>query len=253
MVYSNSNGLKFILCTDCRLIWRSPESMEFHSHYSKNYVDSKNYLRNRSHKINKANWLLKIALYHQPQIRSLLEIGSSVGSTLEAARNLGFDHLGIDINDYAVSYCQNAGLHSRNITLDVLIVERQRFDIIFMQHVLEHFPNPFEVLSTCRELLNTGGLLEILVPNANYGPAARKREKHRFYSTKGVGPEHYVYFNYATLSRMLKLLGFKIIQKNYPLCVPGLFRIMPCLNKLFRRVLSIFHHDQEILIIAQKT
>jgi 2-polyprenyl-3-methyl-5-hydroxy-6-metoxy-1,4-benzoquinol methylase len=47
---------------------------------------------------------------------------------------------------------------------------RDRFDLITMQHVLEHIPDPVDLLRHVRELLNPGGLLFVQVPNALDNP-----------------------------------------------------------------------------------
>ncbi|MDD4108656.1 MAG: class I SAM-dependent methyltransferase [Prolixibacteraceae bacterium] len=250
-IYSTSENLQFIECSDCGLIWRSPESMDIKKEYDKTYIKSNKYLKNRQHKIKKASWILQIALGLNPDLKSLLEIGSSIGSTLEAAKNTGLEHLGIDINEYAIEYCKNNGLNAENKTLEELIAEYQRFDIIFMQHVLEHFEDPFLVLDQCKQLLNDGGLVVILVPNSNYRSARKNREKHRFYNINGVGKEHYVYFNYTSLSKLLESQGYEVIQQNYPVWMKGSHSVEFFLNRLVRSSLSLIDADQEILVFAK--
>jgi len=224
-LYSADQSLKFIKCADCGLIWRAPESMNLQKEYDKNYFASKNYTKNRKHKIQKSEWLIRIAQGHHPKIESLFEVGSSIGNTLQAAKNLNIDHLGTDISDFAV---------------------------IFMQHVLEHFPNPFETLTLCHQLLNKNGLILILVPNSEYKRANKKRGKHRFYSTQGVGKEHFVYFNYDSISKVLAKTNFEIVQQNYPLFLKNHNSPEFFLNRFFRRNLTLWGGDQEIFLIAKK-
>ena len=250
-IYSNSENLQFIKCNDCGLIWRSPGSMDLKKEYDENYVESNNYLKNRKHKIKKATWILQIALNINPGLNSLLEIGSSIGSTLEAAKGLGMDHLGIEVNRYAVNYCMDTGLNAKIKTVEDLIEEDHKYDIIYMQHVLEHFEDPFLVLAQCKQLLNDGGLVVILVPNSNYRSARKNRENHRFYNINGVGKEHYVYFNYQSLSKVLESMGYEVIQQNYPLFKGNSFSPEAFLNRLVRRGLSFFDLDQELLVIAR--
>jgi 2-polyprenyl-3-methyl-5-hydroxy-6-metoxy-1,4-benzoquinol methylase len=202
-IYSTDQNLKFIKCSDCGLIWRGTESMNFQKEYDKNYFASKNYTKNKKHKIKKSEWLIRIAQNLHPKIETLFEVGSSIGNTLQAAKNLNLNHLGIDVSDFAVNYCKENGLNAEKLTIEQVMDSGKRFDLIFMQHVLEHFPNPFETLSYCNQLLNEDGLILILVPNSNYKRAHKKREKHRFYSRQGVGSEHFVYFNYDSISKVL--------------------------------------------------
>ena len=251
-LYSTDGELVYMVCNDCGLIWRSPESMHIKKDYGQPYFDSKKYSEKRRHKVNKSGWLLDIARRFKPGIAEMLEIGCSLGYTLEAAAKRGINALGTDISGYAVNYCRNLGFNAENITVEKIIEEQKSFDLVFMQHVLEHFPDPFEILQKCHRLLNPGGLVLIMVPNSEYRNARKKKAQHRFYSIDGVGAEHYVYFNYRNLRQMQEISGFKVLQQNYPFFVKGKYNPVFFLNRIFRRSLSMVGSDQEILVIAEK-
>lgn len=250
--YAQDGKLLYQQCGDCGIIWRDPSSLDLEPSYDQEYIDSKNYLRNRAHKIEKSSWLLDLALNSHPKIDRLLEVGCSVGNTLEAARLKNIPHLGIDISDYAVEYCHQKGLNASTENLDQLIKRSQRFDLIFMQHVLEHFVDPFQVLIQCHQLLNPGGLILILIPNSRYRRARSLREQHKFYSMEGVGIEHYVYFNYQNLERVLNATGFEVLQMNYPLNLIKNDSISFMINRIGRRFLSLLNLDQELVLLARK-
>ena len=161
-------------------------------------------------------------------------------------------HLGIDISKYAVDTCRSLGLNAQNSTFSDLKQAQQRYDLIFMQHVLEHFEDPFQTLLDCYHLLNDDGLVLIMVPNSKYNRAVKKKSKHRFYAMDGVGAEHYVYFNYTNIHEVLQATGFEVIQKNYPIFINKYFSVEFFLNRVFRRLLSVFNSDQELLVIARK-
>ena len=224
-LYANDGGLKFERCNDCGIIWRTKDSMEFEKKYEEDYFESKNYSGRRNHKVKKSGWLLDLARLHHPKISSLLEVGCSIGYTLEAAQQRGIKHLGTDISKYAVEYCNALNLNAQNKSFEELKQTGHKYDLIFKQHVLEHFQNPFMVLKDCHELLIDNGLILILVPNSDYYRAKMKRARHRFYSQQGVGAEHYAYFNYQNLEDVLASTGFKVVQKNYPVFGMPLFFI----------------------------
>jgi 2-polyprenyl-3-methyl-5-hydroxy-6-metoxy-1,4-benzoquinol methylase len=220
--------------------------------YTSEYFSDKHYIKNRNHKIKKSGWLLDIALNFHPGINNLLEVGCSVGNTLEAAKLRKIDGFGIDISPFAVKYCREHRLNAENKTLEDLCSEGRQFDLICMQHVLEHFVNPFEVLGSCHKLLNKDGILLVMVPNSRFGPSVRKREKHFFYSMNGVGAEHFVYFDYFNLTHVLVSCRFDVVQKNYPVMIKGMNSPEFLLNRIGRRNLSLFNADQELLVVARK-
>lgn len=250
--YSKDQDLVFETCGDCGLIWRSIDSADISKPYEQEYFDSKSYNKNRNHKIEKSGWLIDLAKMQHPQLSRLLEVGCSIGNTLEAAKLRNIDHLGIDVSKFAVDFCNKNGLNAKNASLTELNNSNEKFDLIYMQHVLEHFRNPFEVLAECNNLLNKNGLILIVVPNSDYYRAKKHKEKHRFYSISGVGTEHYVYFNYKNLVRVLQASGFTCVQQDYPVFAGNNFNLVFFMNRLFRRATAIFNANQEILLIARK-
>ena len=251
-IYSTDGDLSYLCCNDCGLIWRSEDSVSLEKEYDQSYFDSKNYADRRAHKVEKSGWLIDIARRSNSKIENLLEIGCSIGYTLEAAKKRDINHLGIDISEYAVSFCQSIGLNAEQTSLEELVASGNKYQLVFMQHVLEHFQNPFETLKTCFDLLDKKGCLVILVPNSSYNRAKRLRGKHRFYSKEGVGLEHFVYFNYKNMKKVLESVGFELVQENYPLFMKGRFSLLFFLNRFFRKMLSIVGADQEIFVVAQK-
>lgn len=250
--YSRDGELKYNACGDCGLIWRSNDSMHLSKSYEQVYFDSKKYNKKRKHKVAKSGWLIDLTRTKHSFLNSMLEFGCSIGYTLEAARNRNIEHLGIDISKYAVETCKSLGLNAQVASFDNLLQVGKKYDLIFMQHVLEHFQDPFETLNDCYNLLEDEGVILILVPNSKYLRAEKKRSAHRFYSMKGVGAEHYVYFNYTNLQKVLQATGFEVIQKNYPVFITKYFSLEFFLNRVFRRLLTVFNSDQEILVIARK-
>jgi len=250
--YSQDGELGFDLCGDCGIIWRSEDSFQISKSYEQVYFDSKKYGKKRKHKVKKSGWLIDMSRLHRQKVDTLLEIGCSIGYTLEAAKNRNIQHLGIDISNYAIETCKKLGLNAQNLSLDDLKQNDYKYDLIFMQHVLEHFEDPYLTLKDCYDLLEDNGLIQILVPNSKYNRAVKYNSKHRFYSMNGVGPEHYVYFNYSNLKQLLNEAGFEVVQENYPIFTKRFFSFEFFLNRIFRRLLSVFNSDQEILVIARK-
>ncbi len=250
--YSRDEELGFDLCKECGIIWRSLDSMEYSKSYEQEYFDSKKYNKKRNHKVKKSGWLIDLAKLVNPEISKVLEVGCSIGYTLEAAKTRKIEHLGIDVSDYAVNICTNLGLNAGLFSLEQLIAAGEKYDLIFMQHVLEHFKNPFLTLQQCNNLLTKGGIIVILVPNSKYRPAVKLNSKHRFYSKSGVGSEHYVYFTYSNLKHALHSSGFRVMLENYPFLIRRNDSAEFFVNRVVRRLMSVIDMDQELMLIAQK-
>lgn len=96
----------------------------------------------------------------------ILDVGTGNGTLLTSLKKIGFTNLvGIDpfINkelDYG----------SIKIFKRDLMEEPDSYDLIMMHHVLEHMPNPKEVLQKAFSLLSPGGRLLVRIPiMGNYG------------------------------------------------------------------------------------
>lgn len=252
LLYSRDGELGFDQCNDCGIIWRTPDSVHLTKPYEEIYFDSKNYSRKRNHKVKKSGWLIDLATLFRANIDTMLEIGCSIGYTLEAGEKRSIDSHGVDISTYAVEFCKDHGFSASVSSFNQLIENGKKYDLIFMQHVLEHFENPFEVLDNCNTLLNSEGIVVILVPNSDYSRAVKHNSNHRFYSMKGVGSEHFAYFSYSNLNRILQNSGFEVVQENYPIWTGKYFSFSFFTSRIFRRSLSLFNSDQELLVIARK-
>lgn len=141
----------------------------------------------------------------------LLDVGCGRGNFLAIARDHGFDVHGIDISERAVAYARKQFSLSVDVaTLDDLAKTENRFDVITLWHVLEHFVDPFKHLQQVRSLLNKGGICVIEVPNLN-------SLKFRIARDKWHGGNHPLYhrtfFSTGTLSSALVKTGFSEVHR----------------------------------------
>jgi SAM-dependent methyltransferase len=85
------------------------------------------------------------------------------------------------------------------------------FDIITLNHVLEHTNNPNEVLSKIKEIINKKGILIIGVPNS-------KSLAYRLFGKNWYQldiPRHIINYSDYNLKLLLNKNGFKIIRVRY--------------------------------------
>jgi len=96
---------------------------------------------------------------------SLLDIGSGIGQFLNYAQNDFYPVIGTEISDTAIEIAKE----KFSITLMKGGIEdikfEKSFDIITLFHVLEHVENPKRTVKKIHQLLTTGGIVFIAVPN----------------------------------------------------------------------------------------
>jgi len=94
-----------------------------------------------------------------------LDVGCATGARVAAMARLGMEAEGIEPSRYAAAKAREAGLKVTCGLLHDAAFPDASFDVISMFHVLEHTPDPVEVLRECRRILKTDGELVIGVPN----------------------------------------------------------------------------------------
>lgn len=132
-----------------------------------------------------------------------LDVGCSTGFVVEAARDLGWDAVGIDLNPSAVAFGCQRGLDLRSIALEDADFEPGSFHAISLFDVIEHLLDPKETIDRCVRLLRPGGVLFIYVPN--YDSASRLlmgKEAHFIWPT-----HHLNYYTPGTVTDLMKRSG----------------------------------------------
>jgi len=135
--------------------------------------------------------------------RRLLEIGVGSGSFLRMARHQGFDVTGCDLSPaIARRVGGGLGIEMHCGPLSDLAGEA-RFDVIVMNHVLEHVTDPPGFLRDVSRLLVPDGIVHVAVPNVDCWEA-------RLFGWTSYEPYHLLYFTPATLQAALAKAGFSL-------------------------------------------
>jgi SAM-dependent methyltransferase len=97
-----------------------------------------------------------------------LDVGCFNGFFVKKLLSFGYDAHGVDFNKRAIAYGQEElGLGSRisTQTMEELLEQGKRFDVITFFEVLEHLPDVKDFLGDVTKLLKEGGVLIISTPN----------------------------------------------------------------------------------------
>lgn len=95
----------------------------------------------------------------------LLDVGCGNGDLLLAAKKMGWNVRGIEIDAKAVEIAKSKDLLVQQASFDIIYEYQMRFDCIFCSHVLEHVHNPRSLLRGLVGALKPGGVLFIAYPN----------------------------------------------------------------------------------------
>ncbi len=139
----------------------------------------------------------------------MVEIGPGPGRFTRVAQRAGFEVTAIEMDP---EYCRDlhdvlgvSAIHS-NDPADAL-AELPPSSAVVMWHVIEHLPDPWEVVRRCVENLEPGGVLAISTPNPD---SFQYRMLGRYWAHVDA-PRHLQLIPSATLDRRLGELGMRAV------------------------------------------
>jgi SAM-dependent methyltransferase len=135
----------------------------------------------------------------------LLELGCGEGIFLASLAGLkNVDAEGIDLSEASAAAARARGLNVRCISLEAVLKENRRFDVIFMSHVLEHVEGPRKIVLDCKPLLEPGGEIVFSVP---YSPTSREYGE---LDIMNLPPHHLTRWNRTSLTRLAEIAGLTL-------------------------------------------
>lgn len=155
-----------------------------------------------------------------PEQRRILDIGSGTGYFLKHGKNRGWITLGIEPSQKAAAHSRSLGIDIIESFLDETVANSlEKFDVIHMSEVLEHIPDPSELLRIANEKLNPGGIICIVVPN-DYSPVQHTLRTTLNFNPWWVAPPHHLnYFDRDSLCQILNKQNFQVVfaEATFPI------------------------------------
>lgn len=144
----------------------------------------------------------------EPGESRMLEIGCAHGGYLCRAQDLGWIVDGIEPNALTAEQARGKGLEVQVGFLDQAELEPSSRDCVAMWMVLEHVPNPRQVVARVADILRSGGTFALSVPNA----ATWERQLFGRFWLGYDAPRHLQVFSAKRLKQLLESEGFSDVQ-----------------------------------------
>jgi len=142
--------------------------------------------------------------------RKVLDVGAGNGHFLRVAAARDYQTVGVELNSAHVARLRAEGFRIIDHPLEEAHLDGHSFDLITLWETLEHITRPGPLLMEIDRILRPGGVLLILVPNAD---SLSCRLLHEKSGTFG-GHSHVNCFNLESLSRLLCRTGFSVLESE---------------------------------------
>ncbi|CCB91277.1 putative SAM-dependent methyltransferase [Waddlia chondrophila 2032/99] len=221
-VIDTIDGIDVIECTVCgfKHVNPLPSQEELETLYKKEYysLDKPQYLKDSEE--DQEWWEMTYRQYFhlfdkhlKKEAPSLFEIGSGPGFFLKVGKEHGWDVLGIEPSKQAVAFSKQFDVP---VIHDFFHEETAKklgtFDLIFMDTLLEHVPNPSSMIALCSSLLNPGGLLCVISPN-DYNPLQKILRNQKNYPPWWIVPRHHLnYFDFTSIQSLFKQHQLQVVE-----------------------------------------
>jgi 2-polyprenyl-3-methyl-5-hydroxy-6-metoxy-1,4-benzoquinol methylase len=143
-----------------------------------------------------------------PQKGTLLDIGAGPGLFVSEATRSGWQASGLEVASWAVDYAQRQQppipVQAGTLT-DAKNLPAHSFDVVTAFDVIEHLPNPADLLEIAKHLLKKDGLLVMTTPRFDSISAALTKRRWYF-----LFPAHIHLFTKRSLHKILSDHNFTI-------------------------------------------
>ena len=164
--------------------------------------------------------------------RRCLDIGCGNGTTLRCLKWLGWQSVGLEFDESAAATSRRvSGCEVRVGTLDVAGFRDGEFDMIHMNHVMEHLPDLRKTLELCSRLVSPAGRLVLKYPNPKSLGARISGE----FAVTWDPPRHLVLPPREAIVGLLRQVGFGSIHATTIAQCAAIYRAV---SRQYRRGLT---------------
>lgn len=198
-----------------------------------------------------------------------LDIGCGCGTLLQAARDVGFEVEGIEINPERLAYCKAQGLRVYNRDIESNYMPPSSYDVVSLINVFSHLRSPMTTFSAIQRILRDNGV--ILVATSELGKKAYKGEVENWHLPDHLhfaGPNTFylvasklnlkIFYVSSSLSQktVLKEKLYYKSEKTLVQAIKILLRFIPGLIELVALMKCLtcgyLHPRHEVVVLFQK-
>lgn len=205
------HGLSYSRCPDCGFVYASTRLASFEEYNEVGTEDRiERYAAKHFDPATQREFARALRQFTRfRQKGRFLDLGCNVGGMVLAARNAGWTAIGVEPSPPVARYGQERhGLDIRPSTLEEAHLDRDSFDVIYSNAVLEHLASPRAVLQAARIVLRPGGVIWVSTVNL-----ASYTGEHLGASWHLVDPRaHLSLFSPETLTRFVRESGFEVLR-----------------------------------------
>ena len=232
----SNKTFRVLRCKKCTHVFCSPIPKDIYKNYE-DVVDNQYLKYTQSLKIS-ANKILPIIKKYK-NFGKILDVGCATGEFLEEAKKYGFEIEGLELSKWSSEIAKKKGILIHRQKLKYLSRKfPNKYDVITLFGVIEHFEYPVGEMESINKLLKTGGILVIWTGDVDSIPS-RILKKNWWY-WQG---QHIQYFSDRSINYLGKKSGFRHIKTAiYPFVATyelmnnylGRYYLRPWLMKFIR-------------------
>lgn len=248
-----------VRCLKCTHVFCNPVPKDIYKNYED--VEDKQYLKYTESIRESAKIILPLINKILPKGK-ILDVGCATGEFLSVARDFGYSVEGLELSKWSSEIAKKKNIKIFRKTLKALATHySNKYDIITLFGVIEHFENPKKEIQNIVKLLKPGGLVVIWTGDIN--SISSKILRHDWWYWQG---QHIQYFSQRSLTLLAKKYGLNFFMiRTFPFVATyGLvknslsrYRVQPLmmmLSKPFFRMKNkwIFYLPGEMLWFGRK-
>ena len=220
----NKNNFEIIKCNKCKLeeVHNKPIDKDLSNLYAKRQVriwkdfNFKIYFKEFKETKNNPKRDHFVSLVNKAKTKTnknklkILEIGCGKGPLIDWANQNGHNAIGIESSELICEFLREKSLLDIRFIKDndYTKLSENCFDLIYMEHSLEHHSNLKLTLKSLKEKLANEGIIHVIVPNHGSKIAKKKKLQWLNYSP----PHHLFFFNKENLTYAFKSNNYIVLE-----------------------------------------